>query len=65
LSGFNINKTFWSDENGLQMTKKNIVHVENERASIANNFFPITSAIVAKDQRDNSNIQVTIMNDRT
>jgi hypothetical protein len=49
LSGFNVNKTFWSDENGLQMTKKTLVNLDDERTSIANNFFPITSAIVAKD----------------
>lgn len=65
LSGFNANKTFWTDENGLQMAKKHIEFVKNNRTTIANNFFPITSAIAARDQRENSNIQVTIMNDRT
>jgi len=46
------------------MSQKKIVKLEDERSTIANNFFPITSALAVRDARNTSNIQVTIMNDR-
>ena len=32
--------------------------------TISGNYFPVDSAIAMRDQSNNSNIQVTIMNDR-
>lgn len=64
LSGFEINKTFYSDGNGLQMSKQKIIKLDDERTTIANNFFPISSAIAVRDARNTSNVQVTILNDR-
>jgi hypothetical protein len=64
LSGFETNKTFYTDGNGLQMSQKKIVKLGDERNTIANNFFPIASAIAVRDARNTSNVQVTIMNDR-
>jgi hypothetical protein len=40
------------------------VKLDNDRDTIANNFFPIASALAVRDARNTSNIQVTIMNDR-
>lgn len=57
--GFDPQGEFWTDSNGLEMQKREI-----DRSSIASkNFYPIDSAIAMRDKND-SKIQVTIMNDR-
>lgn len=66
LSGFDMGKTFWTDENGLEMTPRKLENNNNAtQSSISNNFVPVTSAIAVRDQRAGSNIQITVMNDRT
>lgn len=49
LSGFDMNKTFYTDGNGLQMSQHKIIKLDDERKTIANNFFPIASAIAVRD----------------
>jgi len=56
LSGFDMGKTFWTDGNGLQMSQKKIVKLDDEVKNVANNFFPISSAIAVRDQRAGSNL---------
>jgi hypothetical protein len=46
------------------MSQHKIIKLDDERKTIANNFFPIASAIAVRDCRNTSNVQVTIMNDR-
>jgi len=65
FNGFNANKTFWSDSNGLEMQERNIRKLPREDETIAGNMYPITSAIALRDFRNNSNTQVTLMNDRS
>lgn len=65
--GFNSNKTFWTDSNGLEMQKRVINHrdtfdMKNTKQNISSNFYPVTSAIIMRDT--NSTKQVTILNDR-
>lgn len=76
-NGFNPLKTFWTDSNGLEMQKREILDLptgsklldsKNKGAgpnymTIARNFFPVDSAISMRDQ-NNTDLQVTIMNDR-
>ena len=53
--GFNSNKTFWTDTNGLEMQQRWLNYqptykYENISVNrINNNFYPITSAIAMKD----------------
>jgi len=56
LSGFDMGKTFWTDGNGLQMSQKKIVKLDDEVKNVANNFFPVSSAIAVRDQRPGSNL---------
>lgn len=66
--GFNANKTFWTDANGLQMQKRVINFredfdvVKDTKQNISSNFYPVTSAIAMRDIH--STKQVTILNDR-
>lgn len=66
--GFNANKTFWTDSNGLEMQKRVLNYrptfdvATNTKQNISSNFYPVTSAIAMRDV--NSSRQVTVMNDR-
>lgn len=66
--GFDANKTFWTDSNGLQMQKRIINYretfdvVKDTKQNISSNFYPVTSAIAIRDIH--STKQVTILNDR-
>jgi lysosomal alpha-mannosidase len=57
--GFNTNKTFWTDSNGLEMQKRVINHrdtfdvVKDTKQNISSNFYPVTSAIVMRDVTSN------------
>jgi len=64
FSGFDANKTFWSDSNGLEMQERNIKKLPRDDETFPGNMYPITSAIAMRDFRNNSNTQVTILNDR-
>jgi len=69
--GFNGNKTFWTDSNGLEMQERRINWrptfdvIKNTKQNISSNFYPVTSAIALRDFSEGSDKQVTIMNDRT
>ena len=73
-NGFEARKTFWTDSNSLEMQKREILDLPTGRKlvdskpgvnymTIARNFFPIDSAISMRDA-NNTDLQVTIMNDR-
>lgn len=73
---FDPNSTFFTDSNGLEMQERKIRNVtldnklgENELgynyATVAANYFPVGSAIAIRDHSGLSNLQVTVMNDRT
>jgi hypothetical protein len=74
FDGFNANKTFWTDSNGLEMQERHFKKFEHKMEiyknqsmtfnDIAGNYYPITSAIAMRDFSNNSNLQVTVMNDR-
>jgi hypothetical protein len=57
LDGFNENKTFWTDSNGLEMIERRIdfspsfpwAHDEKDTMKIAGNFYPVDSAIAIRD----------------
>ena len=68
---------FWTDSNGLEMQKREIVLYEGNTTqqnnqtdynpnsyTISNNYYPVDSAIALRDQSNKSNVQVTIMNER-
>jgi hypothetical protein len=57
--GFDPKGEFWTDSNGLEMQER---HIDRE-GMFTKNFYPIDSAIAMRDKND-SKIQVTIMNDR-
>lgn len=71
--GFDPEGEFFTDSNGLDMQKRIINHkqfLDNEykieeqhEAHIPRNYYPIDSAIAMRD-RNGSNVQVTVMNDR-
>jgi len=73
--GFNANKTFWTDSNGLEMQERHFKKYEHKMEiyknqnmtfnDIAGNYYPITSAIAMRDFSNNSKLQVTVMNDRS
>jgi hypothetical protein len=74
-NGFNPVKTFWTDSNALEMQKREILDLPAgsplvdgkptvNYMTIARNFMPVTSAISMRDQNQ-TNLQVTIMNDRS
>lgn len=62
FNGFKTNKTFWSDSNSLEMIKRTIQDYGATEYNIAGNFYPINSAIAMRSS--DSNLQVTVMNDR-
>ena len=71
LNGFDPAGKFWTDSNGLEMIQRQVTQIENESIpyhpsskTISGNYYPVDSAIAIRDQSNNSNIQVTIMNDR-
>jgi len=64
-NGFEANKTFWTDSNSLAMIRREIRELPTPDATIAGNYYPITSAIAMRDHKEGSNLQVTVMNDRT
>lgn len=70
--GFDPNGQFYTDSNGLEMQKRVVDH-RNFDAQIKNfslespvprNYYPVASAISMRDL-NGSNVQVTVMNDRT
>lgn len=67
--GFEANKTFWTDSNGLEMQERRInwrpTYVTDSKQNISSNFYPVTSAISMRDITPGSNKQVVIVNDRT
>jgi hypothetical protein len=73
-NGFDPKGTYWTDSNGLEMQKREIVNynVSNPQftkssmdyKNISRNYYPVSSAIAMRDSQANSNIQVTILNDR-
>jgi len=69
--GFNGNRTFWTDANGLEMQHRRINYredfdpVSNTSQNISSNYYPITSAISMRDTTQGSNKQVVILNDRS
>jgi hypothetical protein len=69
--GFNSNKTFWTDTNGLEMQQRWVDYQptfprnKSSEQHIANNFYPVTSAIAMKDFSRDSSKMVVILNDRT
>ena len=75
FDGFNINRTFWTDSNGLEMQERRIKDVpmhkkivddktEVNQYTIASNYMPVDSAIAVRDQQQGRNVQVTVMNER-
>ena len=77
--GFQANKTFWTDSNGLEMQKRRfkkspikmdnvtIKAMQNQSITfndIAGNYYPVDYAISMRDFSNSSNLQVTVMNDR-
>jgi hypothetical protein len=69
---FKMNKTFYTDSNGLEMQERRVKNVKVGQSivdtlpgpnfvTIASNYFPVDSAIAVRNQND---LQVTIMNDR-
>jgi len=63
-NGFQANKTFWTDSNALEMQERNILNLSRPEHTISGNYYPVTSAIAMRDFQPNSNVQVTILNDR-
>jgi hypothetical protein len=63
-NGFKSNKTFWTDSNALEMQERNILQLSRPEHTIGGNYYPVTSAIAMRDFQPNSNMQVTILNDR-
>jgi lysosomal alpha-mannosidase len=64
-NGFSANKTFWTDSNSLFMVKRDFINYTRPDQYIAGNYYPVTSAIAMRDHQNGSNIQVTVLNDRT
>lgn len=74
FDGFNANKTFWTDSNGLEMQERHFSKFQHKMEffknqsltfnDIAGNYYPVPFAISMRDFSNSSNLQVTIMNDR-
>lgn len=75
FNGFDPVGQFWSDQNGLEMQEHHIEYIPSNYTFLNNksypnyhmvsgNFVPVETAIMMRDQNQ-SNIQVTVMNDRT
>jgi len=65
---FEMNKTFWTDSNGLEMQERRLNYnprfpwpVKDEQ-NVSGNYYPVDSALIVKDLKKQR--QVTIMNDR-
>ena len=58
--GFNGNKTFWTDANGLEMQHRRINWrdtfdpVANTSQNVSSNYYPITSGIALRDTTPDS-----------
>ena len=68
FDGFDPHGTFWTDSNGLQMMERKINYrpqytFRGNTSYIGSNYYPVDSAIAMRD-KNGSNLQVTIMNDR-
>lgn len=74
FNGFDAQGQFWTDSNGLEMQERQIEFIPtnytflNEKPfpnyhMISGNFFPVDSAIMMRD-KNKTNLQVTVMNDR-
>ena len=65
--GIDMNKKLWYAANSLQMMDKTLDHREqyilDTNQTYSTNFYPVTSAIASRDST--SDLQVTVMNDRT
>jgi len=61
-NGFNTNKTFFTDSNGMEMQERNVEYLSRPEHTTPANYYPITSAIAMRDI--SSNLQVTLLNDR-
>jgi len=65
---FEMNKTFWTDSNGLEMQERRLNFnprfpwPSKDEQNVSSNYYPVDSAIVVKDMKKGR--QVTIMNDR-
>lgn len=78
FDGFDPKGVFYTDSNGLEMQKRQIVYLRANQSSesnsvqhekpnlytISGNFYPVDTAIAMRDRSGRSNLQVTIMNDR-
>lgn len=68
FDGFEANKTFWTDSNGLDMQERRLNFNpsypwnKQDKQNISSNYYPVDSAIAMRDV--NRGIQVTVMNDR-
>jgi hypothetical protein len=73
--GFDPKGQFWTDSNSLEMQKRQVEKIPtplkflNDKNvtnyhMISGNYFPITSAIMMRDNQNHSNLQMTVMNDR-
>lgn len=58
---------FYTDANGLEMQKRNLTFEKGQAtpAGISRSFYPVTSAIVIRDQEFGSLEDLTIMTTRT
>jgi len=74
FDGFNANKTFWTDSNGLEMQERHFSKFQHKMDffknqsltfnDIGGNYYPVPFAISMRDFSKSSNLQVTVMNDR-
>jgi len=71
FDGFNANKTFYTDSNGMEMINRKLDYSPayhrpdgpGDFANISSNYYPVNTAIAMRDPA--KNLQVTLMNDRT
>ena len=67
--GFEANKTFWTDSNGLEMQERRInwrpTFTVDAKQNISSNFYPVASAVAMRDFSKNSGRAVVVVNDRT
>lgn len=58
FDGFETNKTFWTDSNGLEMQERRLnfnpnYNWYNDKQNISNNYYPVDSAIAMRDLKQN------------
>ncbi len=68
-TSFSGDSAFYTDSNGLEMQKRILNYREtfnlDTDMQVSSNYYPINSAIVVKSvQQNDSQIQMTVMNDR-